>query len=196
MKYLTLIRHAKSGWDNPGLTDHDRVLNERGIHCAGLVGRFLAKMYLGEGGGPALLPKPDRLYSSTAVRAKTTAELMQPELGVGAERLVFDSQVYLSTPKTLLQIVKSFDDNWRHVMVFAHNPGISDFADRLVKRGGIEQMPTAAAALIELPWDCWSATNFDEARLVGFITPRLIERRFLGVAEGLNPPPGSEPILG
>jgi len=183
MKYLTLIRHAKSGWDNPALSDHDRILNERGIANAPMVGRFLAKTYLGQNGTPALLPKPDRLYSSTAVRAKTTAVLMQPELGLGSENIFLDEKVYLSTAKTLLQIVRGFDDHWKHVMVFAHNPGISDFADRLLKRGGIEQMPTCSAALIELPWDAWSATDWDEARLVGYVTPRLIQRRFAKVLE-------------
>ena len=178
MKYLTLIRHAKSGWDNPGLTDHDRTLTERGVLNAPMVARFLAKTYFGQNGSPALLPRPDRLLSSTAVRARTTAELMQPELGAGPEAIFLDKEVYLSAPKVLLQIVRAFDDAWQHVVIFAHNPGISDFADKLLKRGCIEQMPTCSAALIELPWNAWSATDWDEARLVGYVTPRLIQRRF------------------
>jgi phosphohistidine phosphatase len=34
MKKLILVRHAKSSWDNPDLTDFERVLNKRGIRDA------------------------------------------------------------------------------------------------------------------------------------------------------------------
>ncbi len=176
MKYLTLIRHAKSSWDNTILNDHDRPLNERGLRTAPLVGRFLSKTYFGSNGTPALLAKPDRLISSTANRAAETAASMAREMGTTPAAL--DRILYLAEPKMLLQFVRELDDRWKHVMIFAHNPGISDFADRLLKRGEVEEMPTCAAALIELPWDSWSAINWDEGRLIGFVTPRLIEKRF------------------
>ncbi len=176
MKYLTLIRHAKSSWDEPTLSDHDRPLNERGLRCAPTVGRFLAKTYLGANGTPALLPRPDRLVTSTALRARHTAEVIAAELK--SEAPVSDRGLYLAEPKALLQAVRGFTDLWRHVMIFGHNPGISDFATRLLKRHDIEEMPTCAVALLELPWDAWSATAWDEARLIGYITPKLIEKRF------------------
>ena len=39
MKTLTLLRHAKSGWDDPVLRDFDRPLNGKGKRAAQLVGR-------------------------------------------------------------------------------------------------------------------------------------------------------------
>jgi phosphohistidine phosphatase len=33
-------------------------------------------------------------------------------------------------------------------------------------------------AILELPWDVWAAVDWQEARLVGFITPKLLEKRF------------------
>lgn len=176
MNYLTLIRHAKSSWDDASLDDHDRPLNERGLRSAPMVGRFLARTYLGANGVPALLPRPDRLATSTALRAKHTAEIIAAELRAPAP--VTDQGLYLADPKTLLQIVRGFSDRWRHVMIFGHNPGISDFAARLLKRHDIEEMPTCAVALLELPWESWSETTWDEARLIGYITPKLIEKRF------------------
>ncbi len=176
MKYLTLIRHAKSSWDDTMLNDHDRPLNERGIRTAPIVGRFLSKTYFGSNGTPALLAKPDRLISSTANRARETAALMEPELDAG--HTIVDRCLYLAEPKTLLRFARELDDRWSHIMVFAHNPGISAFADRLLKRGEVEDMPTCAAALIELPWDSWSAIDWEEGRLIGFVTPKLIEKRF------------------
>lgn len=176
MKYLTLIRHAKSSWDDAPTDDHNRPLNERGLRCAPTVGRFLARTYLGANGTPALIPSPDQLVSSSALRAKHTAELIAAELKAAAP--VTDHALYLAAPKGLLQAVRGFADGWRHVMLFGHNPGISDFASRLLKRHDIEEMPTCAVALLELPWDAWSATDWNEARLIGYVTPKLIEKRF------------------
>ncbi len=176
MKYLTLIRHAKSSWDDPSQSDHDRPLNERGLRNAPVMGRFLANTYFGMNGVAALLPKPDRLLTSTALRARTTAELMMKEMGL--ELLAGDRRLYLAEPKAMLQIVQAFDNTWRHVMIFGHNPGISECTERLLKRGDIKEMPTCAVAILELPWDTWAAVDWHEARLVGFLTPKLIEKRF------------------
>jgi phosphohistidine phosphatase len=187
MKYLTLIRHAKSDWET-NASDHERPLNERGRRNAPAVGRFLARTYLGMNAVPALLPLPDQLITSTALRAKTTAELMQPELGVEATKITLEPRAYLAEAKTLLQVVRECNDLWHHVMLFGHNGGISDFARKLLRRDHLdEDMPTCAAVLVELPWDSWAATEWEEARLVGYITPKLIEKRF---PEGYEPKPG------
>jgi phosphohistidine phosphatase len=186
MKYLTLIRHAKSDWET-NASDHERPLNERGRRNAPVVARFLARTYLGANGVAALLPLPERLVTSTALRAKTTAELMQPELGIEAARITLEPRAYLAEPKTLLQVVREFNDTWHHVMLFSHNSGISDFARKLLRRDHLdEEMPTCAAVLLELPWDSWAATEWEEARLVGYVTPRLIEKRF---PDGHEPKP-------
>src|SRR5437764_43961 len=124
MKFLTLIRHAKSSWDDAALTDHDRPLNHRGLRAAPIVGRFLANTYLGAGDAPPLLPPPDRVLSSTACRAKHTAELIVAELKSAGPEL--DRRLYLADPKSMLQIVRAFEDRWRHTMVIGHNPGISE----------------------------------------------------------------------
>ena len=95
-------------------------------------------------------------------------------------RIITEGRAYLAEPKTLLQIVQSFDDSWSHVMMVGHNPGMTDFVNRLLKKGEVEDMPTCAAALVELPHDMWALADWREARLVGFVTPRLIEKRFAG----------------
>lgn len=178
MKYLTLIRHAKSDWTT-GTGDHDRPLNERGLKNAPVVARFLGRTYLGMNETAALLPRPDRLITSTATRAKTTAQIMLEELGYDSGILVEEPRAYLAEAKTLLTIVREFDDAWSHVMLFGHNDGISDFARRLLQRDHLgKSMPTCAAALLEIPWPSWAAVEWDEARLVGYVTPKLIEKRF------------------
>lgn len=143
-----------------------------------MVARFLARTYLGTNGIPPLLPFPDRLLSSTALRARTTAEIMQPELGLPPEAVILDGRVYHAEPRALLQVVREFDPAWEHVFMFGHNPGMSDFADQLLRRRAIDEMPTCAAAVIELPWESWEDAAVGQARLIGYITPKLIEKRF------------------
>ena len=182
MKYLMLIRHAKSNWDSPGLSDHDRPLNERGQRSAPLVGRFLSKTYLGVDSAPAILPPLEQVISSTAVRAYTTAQLLCAAMNFPQDQIILKEHLYLAEPRTILQTVQQLDPALHHVMMVGHNPGISEFANRILQRGDVGDMPTCAAALIEFPADSWGAANWNEARLVGFVTPRLIEKRFLGEA--------------
>ncbi len=178
MKYLTLIRHAKSDW-TMGLDDHERPLNERGLRNAPAMARFLGRTYLGTSETSALLPRPDHLISSTAMRARTTAEIMAKELGYAESSIALTREIYLAEPKTLLKVVREFSDGWNHVMLFGHNEGISDFARRLLQRDHIgRSLPTCSAALLEIPWPSWAAVEWGEARLVGFVTPKLIEKRF------------------
>ncbi|MEH6636907.1 MAG: histidine phosphatase family protein, partial [Halioglobus sp.] len=42
MKTLHLLRHAKSSWDHPGLSDRERPLNKRGERDAPLMGKALS----------------------------------------------------------------------------------------------------------------------------------------------------------
>lgn len=182
MKYLTLIRHAKSNWGDLSLCDHDRPLNERGLRAAPMVGCFLAENYFGKNGHQAILPSPDCVLSSTALRAKTTAELMQPKLFLEDVPITLDERIYHALPKTLLQILREQDDSFDHVMFFGHNPGLSEFADQMICRGGLEEMPTCAVVLLELPWDVWAAADWNEARLLGLVTPRMVEKR-MGLSE-------------
>ncbi|TLD72310.1 hypothetical protein FEM03_02855 [Phragmitibacter flavus] len=178
MKYLTLVRHAKSSWDNPGQLDHDRTLNERGERNAPEMARFLAKTYFGLESSPAILPAPDHLIASSATRTQQTAELMQAEMNLPPEIILTEPRAYLAEANSLLQIVQSFDNSWQSIMLFAHNNGISDFANQLLQRNSIGDMPTCAVAILELPVIRWDAVAWKQARLIGYITPKLIVKRF------------------
>ena len=146
MKYLTVIRHAKSSWDQPGVPDHDRVLNDRGRRAAPAVAAFLHRTYFGGGGGEKLLPSPDRLVSSTAMRAMTTAQIMRDTFGMTADRLLLDSKLYLASPQVILDAVRGFDEKWNHVCIFGHNPGLHEFADEILARASVPKMPPKARA--------------------------------------------------
>ncbi len=178
MKYLTVVRHAKSSWGQPGLADHDRPLNERGLRAAPAVATFLHRTYFGGGGGNALLPTPDKLVTSTAARAFGTAQIMRETFCMPPDSMLLDSRLYLATPETILESLRSFDESWNHVCLFAHNPGLHEFADKILARANVPKMPTCTAVLLALPHEFWGLADWHEAQLIGYITPKSLERRF------------------
>ncbi len=186
MKYLTVVRHAKSSWNHPGLADHDRPLNERGTRAAPAVARFFWTTYLGGGGAEPLLPAPDRLLSSTALRALSTAQVMREMLQLPPEQLSLDQELYLASEQRLLSRVRQLDESWRHVLVFGHNPGLHDFVNRLLARAKVPRFPTCATAILGLPNEFWALTDWNEAQLIGFLTPKTLERRFPEVYRGIS----------
>jgi phosphohistidine phosphatase len=149
MKTLVLVRHAKSAWGDPTLADHDRPLNDRGRRDAPEMGRRLRER------GVA----PDAILSSTAVRARSTAEAIAEELGTAHGVLAFDERLYGSLPETILSVVAEVDDDVTTVLVVAHDPGMSDLANRL--SGEIEHMPTCGVA--EFRFAAWSWSEIGDA---------------------------------
>jgi phosphohistidine phosphatase len=186
MKYLTIIRHAKSSWSQPGLPDHDRPLNERGRRAAPAVAAFLQHTYFDASHAPALLPAPDALISSTALRAVSTAQCMREVFGLPVTALQLDSRLYLASALRLLEVVRSLDESWRHAVVFGHNPGMLEFAEQILVRAHVPRMPTCSAVILALPHAYWGLADWGEAQLVGYVTPRAIERRFPELYAGIS----------
>ncbi|PRI10036.1 SixA phosphatase family protein [Leucobacter massiliensis] len=146
MPQLILVRHAKSDWGEPGLRDHDRPLNARGERDAPVLAARLAV---------ARDADPDafgiaRVLSSTAQRARSTAEHFGAALGIPVE---FDEALYLAPAETLLATAAAA--NVDGVLLVAHDPGISGLAHRL-SSGGIDRMPTCAVARFAWRGGTWA----------------------------------------
>ncbi|MFC3415536.1 SixA phosphatase family protein [Algoriphagus hitonicola] len=131
MKKIILIRHAKSAWDQPSLADHDRPLAERGLLAAPKMGKRLSKMGI----------NPDRIISSTAERAKSTAQLIAKELKSPKNTIWLERDLYHASAQTMISILKSLPESIQTVILVGHNPGMNDFVDRL--GGKIGNLPTA-----------------------------------------------------
>jgi phosphohistidine phosphatase len=144
MRLLTLIRHAKSSWDNPSLDDFDRPLNERGCRDAPRMAAHVLRS----------LGRPDRIVSSPAVRALTTAQVFAEICGIDAGALSRQARIYEASAETLLRLVRALEDDDRHVMLFGHNPGFTELAHRLA-RCSFDDMPTCAVAQIGFDAKSW-----------------------------------------
>jgi phosphohistidine phosphatase len=178
MKYLTVIRHAKSSWSEAGMADHERPLNARGNFAAPIVGRFLAKTYFGADAQPALMVPPELIVASTALRTLQTAQHMTAAFRLGVEQMSLQSRLYLASKETILEVVRGLDEKLRHAVIIAHNPGIHEFCDAMLARAQIPEMPTCTTVILTLPQEHWGLADFGTAQLVAHLTPRVLERRF------------------
>ena len=172
MKHLTLIRHAKSSWDDFGTDDFDRLLNKRGEKEAPHVGQTLEREFFTRN----RIPRPCQLVSSPAKRALSTARLIAWEIGYSSDRNVEEPRIYESSALTLLHPNRRFDDAFEHVMLFGHNPGLETLAQALDSsfRGDGEKFPTCGVALMELKAAKWSELDEDGATLTAFLCPKLL----------------------
>lgn len=159
MKKLLILRHAKSSWSNPELSDFDRPLNERGLRTAPFMGTLIANRRL----------TPTAIVSSPANRARQTAELILSSIGADIP-LTFDDRIYEASPNNLRLVVSETNDDFPSVMIVGHNPGIEGFIRHLT--GAIETMPTTALAVIELNIDSWSDIKNNTGELITVIRPK------------------------
>ncbi len=162
MKTLLILRHAKSSWDHPGLRDHDRPLNPRGRRDAPRMGRFLVERDL----------VPGRIVSSTAVRARTTAELASAEFDREVE-IETTSDLYHASPDGYIEVAEAMGGGAERLMVVGHNPGVTSLVRQLTGAG--EYMPTAALAAVELDIDdWWDLGSAPRGRLIGLWRPKAL----------------------
>lgn len=163
MKTLLILRHAKSSWKRPDLDDHDRPLNARGRRDAPRMGALLRRRGL----------TPDLVVSSTAVRARTTAEQVAEESGYGGQ-VTLDRRLYLAAPEALVDVVGSLGGGAARVLVVGHNPGLEDLLARLT--GAAEALPTAALAQVALPIAAWRELRAStRGRLVALWRPKELD---------------------
>jgi len=141
-KTLLILRHAKSSWEFPELSDHDRPLNGRGKRDAPRIGRKLLK----EGVIPQLI------ISSPAVRAYSTAEKVAKACGYDGE-ITVDSSLYGSGYTEYLNVLQVQNDQYDIIMLVGHNPHSEQLLEILT--GKMINMPTCTVANVSLPIRTW-----------------------------------------
>ena len=164
MKSLILVRHAKSDWSLPDQEDWDRPLNARGQRDAPEMARRLRSRRL----------KPDRILTSPAVRALTTASIMTRGLRVAPSRLQADERLYLAGPEDMLTVIRELGGESRQLMLVAHNPGITEFANRLSADDTIDNMPTCAVFTARFEIAGWDHLDWGQGKDAEFDYPRRV----------------------
>lgn len=148
MKTLLVMRHAKSSWKDPELQDHERPLKKRGQKDIGNMAKILKKKEL----------IPDLILSSSATRAKETAEWMIEKLNYKGDIEFLDS-FYMAEPETYIQKIATTPDSVNILMIVGHNPGLEGVVMTLSDQ--ITSLPTGSIAKIYLFVDHWSEINME-----------------------------------
>ncbi|MDQ3048539.1 MAG: histidine phosphatase family protein [Bacteroidota bacterium] len=161
MKTLYLVRHAKSDWDNASLQDIDRPLNTRGYKDAHAMSDLLKKQAI----------QPDLIISSPAVRALTTALIFSRNFKMDAGNILILPDLYHTNAATYREVLGKMDDKYNSIMLFAHNPVISDLAMSL-HPSFAEEMPTCAIAGIRFKSKSWNKLMDEQGEAILFDYPK------------------------
>ena len=172
MKRLTLLRHAKSDWDDPVARDFDRPLNRRGEKAAMLMGQFAAQRAM----------RFDMLVASPAVRVVQTLETFFAGYGETLDAR-WDRRIYLASGATLLDVVHDQDNATDRLLMCGHNPGLEDLilmlvpdkSDDRLRDESEEKFPTASVAVITFDVSRWADVAIGGGLLERFVRPRDLD---------------------
>ena len=161
MRLLTLVRHAKSSWSSPSVGDFDRPLNSRGQRDAPRMGHRLQNQGF----------RVNRIVSSPANRAYTTAKLLAEEIGYPSPEILLEPRIYEASSNILIQVIQSFPDASERILMIGHNPGITDTVVRFTGKP-FENLPTCGIVHLSFRPASWAQAGDDCCNVVFFDYPK------------------------
>jgi phosphohistidine phosphatase len=164
MKTLHLIRHAKSSWDDSGLSDIDRPLAQRGINDCKVMASPLIKA-----GWNHL-----NIYCSQAQRALLTiAGLANALPGLKIEWKI-DSELYTFSAGVLIDWLSQLNDEYNEITIVGHNPALTELINRL-SGSRLDNLPTCGYAQLSAGMNSWSQTRKSSFKLKQLIKPKMFK---------------------
>jgi|TARA_B110000240_G_scaffold191320_1_gene233782 phosphohistidine phosphatase len=162
-KQLSIIRHAKSD-GGAGCIDMDRVINDRGYQDAELIGKHLI----------ANKQQFDRVYCSSANRAQLTWEQLNTCLNLPKTDIQFEESLYLASLTHLVSFIEKISNQYEHVALIAHNPGLTDLCNFLTG-DRLANLPTCSVYTIDFQVDDWRAVGFENGIKKMLVTPQMLK---------------------
>jgi phosphohistidine phosphatase len=167
MLTLSLLRHAKSSWKDPTISDHDRPLNARGTTEAPAMGKAMAKHGL----------DADLVLCSTARRTRDTLQLVLPELKT-EPKIVYEDELYHASPAEMLNLLHGVGAGVNQLLLIGHNPGLQSFGLDLIGSGAKQlkdrleaKLPTAGLIVLRFQAGAWKDIAINSGKLELFLTP-------------------------
>ncbi len=160
---LWLIRHAKSAWGDAGLADFDRPLNARGRRDGPVMAQWLSRQ-----SDPA-----GWLWTSTAARARATAEFVRQGFALDEARVVALDELYHAGPEQILDVLRRTPPDVASVALVAHNPGLTWLVNALGPEPVTDNLPTLGVARFHVagPWQALSPRG---ATLDFLVSPKTL----------------------
>jgi phosphohistidine phosphatase len=164
MKTLYLMRHAKSSYEEPGVSDADRPLIQKGINKTKLIVDFLLKRET----------RIDLMVSSPAVRAYETARILAEGLFYPINKIKTDRKIYDGYYDRILDIIYGTSNDVNSLMIFGHNPTMTHLAN-LFLHPGMENMPTSCVVCLSFNTEKWEDIPSAEAVQEFIIFPKMLK---------------------
>ena len=166
MRTVFLLRHAKSSWLDPSLSDIERPLAPRGERAAKKIAGYVQQRKI----------RPDLVLCSPSVRTRRTLAAIEPSLGKRCMVEVLPV-LYGASHRELLRQLQALRDSVASVMLVGHNPGLQALALTLATHGDDrarleDKFPTGALATLVADCDSWAALKAGDAELVDYVVPR------------------------
>lgn len=145
MKKVFVLRHAKSSWKYPELSDFDRPLNKRGKRDAPEMALRFSKS-----GFPI-----DGMITSTSVRALAIAKIFAETLSIEKNNFLQDRRLYHAFPQEITAVLAHAPAHFDHVIVVGHNPGLTDFINQKTD-DYLDNLPTSGIYGITFDINHWA----------------------------------------
>jgi len=161
MKTILCVRHAKSAWDDPSVSDSERKLTHRGKTDAKTMAKRLLENSI----------EIDAFVSSIAKRAMKTAKLFIKQYDKDKNKLQLAPSLYEASVHDFYDVVESLDDKYKSVALFSHNPGITEFVNSL-GCSPVYDMPTCAVYAVKVKTKHWKDFHSAEKEFLFFDSPK------------------------
>ncbi len=155
MKTIYLIRHAKSSWDNPTLADEHRPITQKGIDKTKKISDYLFTNN----------HFPELIISSHAKRALETAILVAKKLNYPENKITIEEKIYFNGTDGYLDIIFGISDLYESIMIFGHNPTISNFSNYFIKQLD-DYIPTSGLIILRFNTNKW--TKIVNSKLIDY----------------------------
>jgi len=156
MLHLHLIRHAKAAVNSSSGRDIDRPLGPKGARQLQNLYDYFKKNKI----------QMSEINVSAAKRTRETYKGIKDLFNGEAQ---YKNELYLASKKELHQLVRSFNNSNKSVMIIGHNEGLSELASFYV--GDHIQLPTCAYMYIEFDLNSWDLVSADTGRIVEHYFP-------------------------
>lgn len=167
-KTLYLVRHAKSSWKDIDISDRDRPLNRRGNANAPMMGERLAELiYQGDGE----FPSPQKIVTSPALRAVSTANQIAVAIGLVPQAILLDERLYFQGTKAMLEVITGQHNMIDSLMLVSHNPNITDL-NNLLNPVDANFLPTCAIVTLHFNCESWREVGQKRGCLVNYDYPK------------------------
>ncbi len=163
MKYLTICRHAKSSWTSISQKDFDRTLDPQGYSDAHKMANYMHQQNL----------RPGYLLSSSATRARETAEIFAREMKL-AGVITLEARIYEASVSDLQSVIEAVSDEKSAIMLFGHNPGLESLCN-YIDSGSITALSTCNVVQYQLNIEHWKDFDISCGKLIQLATPKDIE---------------------